>query len=225
MLGLGPVVAWVPYAALAGVLIKVGVDVIDWRYLRRAHRAPRGDFVLMLVVLVLTVLVDVITAVGVGVVLASLAFVKSAAELQVESIRTIVDPDKERLFTPEEAEAFRRCEGRALVLHLSGLMSFGAANEMARRVATVGHYDVILVDLVDVPRMDGSAALALEEIVRRALDEGQHVIIAGLSFPVARLLGDLGVLDLVREAERFGTRSEAVAAAASYVATLPRAQD
>ena len=219
MLGLGRVVAFVPYAALAGVLLKVGIDVIDWRYLRRAHRAPRADFVLMLVVLVLTVLVDVITAVGVGVVLASLVFVKSFAELQSESIRTIVevDPEKDRLFTPAEAEVFRQCGGRALVLHLSGLMSFGAANEMARRVATVGRYDVILIDLVDVPRMAGSAAIAREEISQRAKDEGQHVIVVGLSYPVARLLGNLGVLDLVRETERFATRGEAVAAAAAHV--------
>lgn len=223
MLGLGAAVAWVPYAALAGVLIKVGIDVIDWRYLRRAHRAPRGDFLLMVIVLVLTVFVDVITAVGVGIVLASLAFVKSFADLQVESIRTIVevDPEKDRLFTPEEAEIFRECGGRALVLHLSGLMSFGAANEMARRVATVGRFDVILIDLVDVPRMDGSAAIALEEIIQRAKDEGQHVIIAGLSYPVARLLGNLGVLDLVRETERFGTRAGAVAAAAAHLRGAP----
>ncbi len=219
MLGLGSVVAFVPYAALAGVLIKVGIDVIDWRYLRRVHRAPRGDSILMLVVLVLTVFVDVITAVGVGVVLASLAFVKSFAELQSESIRTIVevDPEKDRLFTPDEAEVFRQCGGRALVLHLSGLMSFGAANDMARRVATVGRYEVILIDLVDVPRMDGSAAIALEEIIQRAKDEGQHVIVVGLRYPVARLLGNLGVLDLVRDTERFGTRAEAVAAAAAHV--------
>lgn len=109
--GLGPLVGFIPEAALAGVLIKVGVDVIDWRFLGRAHRAPRSDLVLMIVVFVLTVFVDVITAVGIGIVLASLTFVKQAADVQVESIRAITDPDTATLFDAEEARLFRKCRG------------------------------------------------------------------------------------------------------------------
>lgn len=75
-LSLGGLIAWIPHAALAGILLKVGYDVIDWRFVQRLPRAPRMDQVVMLVVLVLTVFVDVITAVGVGIVIASLVFVK-----------------------------------------------------------------------------------------------------------------------------------------------------
>ncbi|MGH8034677.1 MAG: SulP family inorganic anion transporter, partial [Lysobacterales bacterium] len=106
-LGLGPLVAHVPFAALAGILIKVGIDVIDWRFIRRMHRAPRIDLVLMLVVLGLTVFVNVITAVGVGVILASLAFVKEMAEVQMSAIRTINEPEHERVFDPETAALYR----------------------------------------------------------------------------------------------------------------------
>ena len=213
-LGLGPIVAFIPHAALAGILMKVGVDVVDWRYLRRSLRAPRVDMALMVVVLVLTVLVDVITAVAVGVVIASLYFVKEAAELQVDSIRAIADPDHARFFTPEEAELFRRCQGRALILHLSGLISFGAASEMVRRFSTVGSYEVLIIDLLDVPKVDGSAALALEEVIQYAVDSGRHVLVIGLNYPVARLLSRMGILDKVKETSRFGTRREALDAAA-----------
>jgi len=225
VLGLGPVVALVPHAALAGILIKVGVDVIDWRYIRRWHRAPRSDLVLALTVLVLTVFVDVITAVGVGIVLASLVFVKEMADLQVESIRTILDEEHHDLLTPEETAAFRRCQGRASILHLSGAMSFGAANEMMRRILAVRPVDVLIIDLVDVPGIDGSAALTLEEIIQRAEELGQAVIIIGMQIGVARLLIRLGSLDKVRETTRFATRLEALEAAAGIVAERLAAED
>ncbi len=216
-LGLGPVVAWVPHAALAGILLKVGIDVIDWRFIRRWFRAPRGDLVLMLVVLTLTVFVDVITAVGVGVVLASLMFVKTMADMQIESIRTIVDEEPDHFLDDEERVAFRECGGRAAILHMAGAMSFGAANEMMRRIAVVKPVDVLIIDLTTVPSVDGSAALALEELVQRALDNGQEALVAGMHMPVARMLGRLGALDRLRETTRFASRLEAIREAARIV--------
>ena len=218
VLGLSPVVALIPHAALAGILIKVGIDVIDWRYIRRWHRAPRSDLVLAITVLFLTVFVDVITAVGVGIVLASLVFVKEMADLQVESIRTIVDDEQHDLLSAEETEALRRCDGRASILHLSGAMSFGAANEMMRRILSVRPVDVLIIDLVDVPGIDGSAALTLEEIIQRAEESGQVVLIVGMRIGVARILSRLGALDGVRDATRFAHRIEALNEAAAIVA-------
>lgn len=221
VLGFGAVVAFIPYAALAGILIKVGIDVIDWRYLRRMFRAPRMDIVLMVVVLVLTVLVDVITAVAAGVVLASLAFVKETADLQIDSIRALSDPEHAPFLDQEEAGLFRRCQGRLLLLHLSGLMSFGAANEMTRRFANVATYDVLAIDLLDVPRLDGSAAIALEQIIERASDAGKPVLLIGLSAEVERLLGRMGMLDRLQDIARFATRRGALQAAVDMLGAGP----
>ena len=217
VLGLGPVLAVIPHAALAGILIKVGLDVIDWRFLRRMLRAPRIDATLMTVVLVLTVLVDVITAVATGVVIASLVFVKESAELQIESIKALSDPDHAEFLSPEESGLFRRCDGRLLFLYLSGLMSFGAAKELSRRIGITDTFDVVLIDLHDVPRVDGSAALALEEIVDEAVAAGKEVLMVGLSAPVARLMGQMGILDRFKETTRFTTRREALQYAAAQL--------
>lgn len=212
-LGLGPLVGRIPHAALAGILVKVGIDVIDWRFIKRWHRALRVDLVLMLVVFVLTVFVDVIMAVGVGIVMASLVFVKEMAEVQVQSIRTILDDAGEELLSAEEAEVFRRCDGRAAIMQLSGAMSFGAANEMMRRILSVKPVDVLIIDLADVPSVDGSAALTLEEIIQRAKDADQEVLVVGMQFGVARVLGRLGILDEVRDTVRFSARLPALDAA------------
>jgi SulP family sulfate permease len=210
VLGLGPVLSVIPHAALAGILMKVGLDVIDWRYLKRMLRAPRIDVVLMFVVLVLTVFVDVITAVAAGVVIASLAFVKESAELQIESIQALSDPEHAQFLSPEESELFRLCRGRLLFLYLSGLMSFGAAKELSRRIGIADTFDVFVLDLHDVPKVDGSAALALEEIIDQAVASGKDVLVVGLSAPVARLLAKMGILDRFKETTRFATRREAL---------------
>jgi SulP family sulfate permease len=213
VLGLGPVVSFVPHAALAGILFKVGIDVIDWRFIRRWHRAPRTDLILMLVVLVLTVFVDVITAVGVGIVMASLVFVKDMADIQMQSIRTVLDEVGHDLLTAEETRLFRQCNGRAAILHLSGAMSFGAANEMMRRIVGVRPVETLIIDLTDVPSIVGSAALTLEEIMQRGAEAGQDVFIVGMQLHVARVLSKMGILDEVRETTRFATRLEAIQAA------------
>jgi len=218
VLGMSPLVAKIPSAALAGILLKVGLDVIDWRYIKRMHRAPRIDLVLTLVVLLLTIFVNVITAVGVGVILASLVFVKEMADVQVNAIRTISDPDHETLFDEATANLYRQHRDKLMFLHLSGLISFGAANNLVRRFTTVGEYEVLIIDLLDVPHVDGSAALALEQVIDHAIDQNRHVIIVGMTYAVARLLGRLGALNRVRESELLASRAEAVQAAADFLA-------
>ena len=80
---LAPLASKIPHAVLAGILVKVGYDIIDVSYLKRAHRGPRFDLALMVMVLSLTVFVDLITAVVAGVVVAALAFVKQVADAQL----------------------------------------------------------------------------------------------------------------------------------------------
>ena len=89
VVSLGPLAAQIPHAVLAGILVKVGYDIVDLAYLKRAHKGPRWDLLLMVLVLTLTVFVDLITAVIAGVVMASLAFVKQMADLQLESIKNL----------------------------------------------------------------------------------------------------------------------------------------
>jgi SulP family sulfate permease len=223
VLGFGAVVGLIPHAALAGILIKVGIDVIDWRYLRRIMHAPRLDAALMVIVLSLTVFVDVITAVAVGVVLASLVFVKESAEIQIDAIRPLSDPEHATFLSPEETRVFRACEGKLLLLHLSGLMSFGAASEMIRRFSNVAAYEVLLIDLLDVPRVDGSAALALESIVERSAGSGKRVLLVGLSRDVAKLLSRLGIIDHFKDTNRFASRIEALEAARRHILAEPNA--
>jgi len=213
VMGLGRFAAYIPYSALAGVLIKVGIDVIDWPYLRRLHHAPLTGTLLMLVVLVLTVITNVITAVAAGMILASLIFVKEMADLQLESIRHFTADNAATGLAPEEAEALSACQGRALLLHFMGPMSFGASNGVIRRASALDPHDVLILDLTDVPSVDLSAAMALENIIRSARSHHQDIILVGLNWRVARLFSQMKIIDLVKETERVESRKIALARA------------
>ncbi|HEX9584488.1 MAG TPA: SulP family inorganic anion transporter [Gammaproteobacteria bacterium] len=209
MLGLGRYAALIPHAVLAGILIKVGIDIIDWEYLKRVRTAPRAGLIFMFVVLFLTVLVDLVTAVAVGVVLASLLFVKRMADLQISGIRSIVAPQDDPSFSAEESESFERIQGKALYVHLGGPMSFGAANELGRRLSSQAGYEALVLDLSATPFMDSSASLSVEGVIRRSSARGQEVLLVGMVPAVEKILAQLKVLRLVPEAKRFRSRLDA----------------
>jgi len=135
VLGAGGFAKYSPHAVLAGILIKVGTDIIDWDHLKRIHTAPKAGVSIMFVVFFVTVLVDLITAVGIGMVMASFLFLKHMSDLQVESITAITEPNEESSLTDEESTILTEANGRILLYHMEGPLSFGPAKGMVRRLA------------------------------------------------------------------------------------------
>lgn len=213
LLGLGPLAAKVPLPALAGILLKVGVDIIDWRFMGHVTRAPRAEVIIMITVLLITVLVDLITAVAVGVVVASLLFVKRMADLELASFRVITTPHQEAPISPEEAEILSSNQGRIVLIHADGPMSFGSANNMVRRLDRVREFSTfqsVVLDLSDVPFIDGTAAMAVEDMLRVVQTHKQHLFFVAMQPQVSRVLEGMGVLKLVRPGHIYATRLEAL---------------
>jgi SulP family sulfate permease len=215
----------IPMAALAGVLIRIALTIIDWRYLRLVRTAPRSGVALMFAVLVLTISVNLLVAVAVGTVLASLIFVKRMADLQLEGVRTLDNTAGESSLSPAEAELMERLEGRVLLVQLSGPMSFGAATGLHRRMRGYQDYDVLILDLTDVPSIDSSATLALEQIILTSSAGGHTVELVGIRMPVARVFARLGVLDLIRDCDRHATRLDALNAALETLGLADASED
>ena len=217
VLGLAPLAELIPHAVLAGILFKVGIDIIDWDYLRRIRRAPRIGVFFMLVVLGLTVFVDLIVAVAVGVVMASLLFVKRMADLQGDSIRTITGETEDAPLSEEAREILKEAGDRLMLFHLGGPMSFGVAKGMGRIFSVADKSEALVLDLTDVPLIDSSASLALRDGIKHAREEGQPVFMAGARPAVEEVLDRLGVLDELPAGHRFETRAEALRAALDHI--------
>ena len=217
LLWLGPLAEQIPLAVLAGILLKVGIDIIDWRFLRHVFQAPRADVIIMAVVLFITVVVDLITAVGVGVVLASILFVKEMADLELANMRIITEEHPESPLTPEENAVLERNAGKIVLIHVDGPMSFGSAKNMVRRIETVPglkEFTSCVLDLSDVPTIDGTSAMAIEDMLRIIRAHKQHLFFVGMQDHVTEVLDGFGILSLIRPGHRYAERLDALRHAA-----------
>jgi SulP family sulfate permease len=216
-LGLGPVVAHVPHAVLAAILMKVGWDIIDWSYLKFVRHAPREKFVIMLITFALTVLVDLITAVTVGIVLSSFVNSRWLAIEQLKGLKQTADGEELDQLSAQEKELLRSANGKVLVSLLQGSFSYASARELARRAspALTGH-EVVIYDFSHVGYIDTSAAMAIDEVIVLSLSNNQTVLVSGLQGHASRALNGLGVLKRIPAAQRFDSCRQAIEAAAAH---------
>ena len=213
LLGLGPLAEKIPLAVLGGILFKVGLDIIDWRFLRHILQAPRIDVIIMAVVLLTTVFVDLITAVAVGMIFASLFFVKRMADLELANLHIVTNPTPSTPLLPEEATILEQANGKILLIHVDGPMSFGSAKTMVRRLETIPGFNTftsVVLDLSKVPAIDGTAALAVEDMLNIVKAHQQHLFFVGMQPHVTQALDGLGVLVQIRPGHRFASRLEAL---------------
>jgi SulP family sulfate permease len=210
VLGAGALAENIPHAVLAGILIKVGTDIIDWDYLKRIHIAPRAGVMMMGVVLLVTVFVDLIIAVAIGMAMAGMVFMKRMVDLQLKSIQAIREVDEDSPLSEEEKAVLAEAKGRILVFHLGGPMSFGAAKGMARRLAQYDEYDVLILDLSDVPQIDYTATRALFDMVHGAQSTGRQVYLVGCRKQVCKMMEQHGVTDQVPKESLVDDRLDAL---------------
>ena len=210
VLGAGAVARYIPHALLAGILVKVGTDIIDWDYLKRLKKAPKAGILMMFTVLFITVFVDLITAVAIGMIMASFVFMQRMVDLQLESITAITEPHEESPLSVEESQILTDAKGRILLYHISGPMSFGAAKGMARRLASFDEYDVLVLDLSDVSQIDFTSTRALDDMLHDAWDSGREAYLVGCKKPVCDMIKKQGVVDKSHQDRMKMTRIEAL---------------
>ena len=183
LLGAGPMAAEIPTALLAGILIKVGLDIIDWSFLLRAHRLSTKTAALMYAVMLMTVFWDLIWGVLVGMFVANLLTVDAITQTQLQGM----DDDNQNLesisdresLSGEERQLIRACGNQLMLFRLRGPLSFGAAKGISARIGLISNYEVLILDISDVPRIGVTASLAIERMVQEAQSLGRLAIVAG----------------------------------------------
>ncbi|HKK48439.1 MAG TPA: SulP family inorganic anion transporter [Alkalispirochaeta sp.] len=213
VLALAPMLSVIPMAVLAGIAVKVGVDILDWSFLGRAHRISTSATVVMYMVLAMTVLVDLIVAVGVGVFVANVLTIERLSNLPSTRVTT-VDPAGEPILTEEERRILEAAGGQIVLFHLSGPMIFGVAQAIAREHAAMDQRGkILIVDLSDVSMLGTTVALALENVIRDASAADKPVYVAGATADTRERLRRIGVFDsgVVERDSRGEALSEAAA--------------
>ncbi len=196
VLGLGRFAEPIPLAALAGVLAKVGWDIMDRRLLLRIHRLRSQHLVVMLVTLVLTVSVDLITAVAIGLIAGGLAHARQLERLELDSVISV--PLLDRTFFGEDSDVVRtsdRFEARVGMVALRGSFTVSSANRLVSVIGSeIGDHEVVIFDFSDTTYIDDSAAMMIAQLIDVATRSDTSCVIMAQPDSVAKTLEALDVL-------------------------------
>ena len=200
VLGLGRYVEAIPHAALAGILIKVGWDIIDWRFITRVHRVQREHLLVMVITMGLTVFLDLVTAVAIGLIAAMMASARQFERLELDSVISVPLLDRTFLVSKEEADKVDPYSARVGLVSLRGSFSVASANKLISTISLdIRDHEVVILDFNDTVYMDDSAALVVEQMIDVAIAEDTGVIIMALEGMPETTLKALNVLKEVPE--------------------------
>ena len=194
LLGLSGLVQYVPRAVLAGLLVTVGIAIIDTRGFAHLRQAPRADAFMMLLVLVLTVFADLIVAVIVGLIIASFVLVKKVSDVAAQ--QTVLTPVADEPWA-DELSVPEPIRSKVLIKHVEGPLFFGFANQFRNisRQAELAKLVVLRMDRISY--MDQTGAYALEDAVGRLSEAGVRVLLVGLPILQVDLLERLRLIPAV----------------------------
>ena len=217
VLGLSQYLSVIPLAVLAGIAFKVGIDIVDWGFLKRAHKiSPKAAFI-MYGVIILTVFVDLIVAVGVGVFVANVLTIERLSNLRAEKVKAVTYDDEEIELNSEEKGLLERANGRVLLFYLSGPMIFGVAKAISREHNLINDYQALVLDLSDVPILGVTSSLALENAIEEAVEKGRQVFIVGANGQAEKRLRKMGVMSQIPDENIMDDRTRALKQAVNKV--------
>lgn len=168
--------AQVPLAVLGGLLIKVGLDQIDWSYLKRWQAIPKAGKSMMLAVLATAILLDLVSAVVVGLAMASFVLFGRMTQLQLNALTLGRNPEELPAiwFSDSEKQLFAQANHQLVFAYLDVPMSFGAARGLSRRVLALPGKAYVF-DFRSVPYIDFSSAMVLDDLLYRLQSRGAQV--------------------------------------------------
>lgn len=194
MLGLAPLASYIPMACLAGILLKVGIDILDYRVLPVLHRIPMADAICFWAVLGLTITTDLLVAMGVGITIAFVRAIHELGNLYQPEVLTLDQLDRR---WPGEESMPASLKNRILKLRLDGPLFFGVADTVYRTISRLNDYDYLIIRMMHVPMIDMSGAYLLDDIYEKASNQGAKVLLTGMSEKVESSLTRLKILDKI----------------------------
>ena len=208
----------IPMAVLAGIAVYVGFNILDWSFIQRAHKVSYQGTGVMYGVMLLTVFVDLIVAVGLGVFISNILIIERLSREQKRHVKAISDTDGDDVpLTADERSLLDKAKGKLLFLYLSGPMIFSVSKAISRQHSSVSDYEVMILDLTDVPMIDVTVGLALENAIKDAQDAKCEVFLLCPNERTRRQLGKFQVLELIPESNAYSLRREALEAALTYL--------
>ena len=214
LLGLARYVAPIPHAALAGILVKIGWDVIDWRFLTLVHRIRREHLLVMLLTLGLTVFVDLVTAVAIGLIAAGMTHAQQLETLELDSVISVPLLDRTFFSQYQDMAAADPYSARVGLVALRGSFTVASSRKLVEVVGEdIKDHEIVIFDFSETTYLDDSAAMVVETLMEVALEKNTEFVVMGLSDDIEDILRILNILRHVPEGHLVDTLDEARQAA------------
>ncbi len=208
LLGLGTLAAHIPLCVLAGLLIPIGFKIIDFKGLKHLLKVPKADAVVLIIVLLITTFGSLIQAVGIGVTLACLLFMKKSGDISEKGLEVgkVADLDGSKPWQ-DEIEFYEKYKDKVIIKHLYGPLFFGFTSFFKDQIKELPNEVKAVIFRMDrVPYVDQSGLYALEDIISDLRNENIEVVLVGLKEQPKDMLEAVDVIpDLVPEADVFNT--------------------
>ncbi|MBQ7490406.1 MAG: SulP family inorganic anion transporter [Bacteroidales bacterium] len=211
LLGLGSFVKYVPLSVLSGILITVGISIIDFKGLKDLFKIPRADAFVMIIVLLLTVFIDLLVAVGIGMVISCVFFMKHTSDIVENSYEShgLTSFDRTSPWA-DEADLTDEIKRHIYIVRLNGPIFFGSVTRFQEIMHSVpDSMKIVIIRMKLVAFIDQSGAYAMETAIKDLQDKGIEVLMTIIQPQPKAMLKTLKVIpDLVKEESTFATFEE-----------------
>ncbi|SFV58733.1 Sulfate permease [hydrothermal vent metagenome] len=213
LFGAGAYARLIPLPILAGILITVGLGIIDYKGLKHLKEVPRADAVIMIIVLLLTVFVDLLQAVGIGMVLASILFMKQMGDMAQHKSVSKTLKDFHEIFPPssEERASYSSIEDEVYIQHFNGPIFFGFTAHFKQMMKELPEVSVVIFRMYNVPSIDQSGMYALDDAIYELNKQNITVLITGINEQPRKMLQNIKVIPtLIPESHIFSDLTSAL---------------
>jgi len=211
LLGAGVYAAQIPLAVLAGILITVGIGIIDYKGFQHIPHVPRADAVVMILVLILTVFVDLIQAVAAGLILSSILFMKQMSDLGGRRVKIASLQEYKKELPWDDENIPSAIVDKIYVKHLEGPLFFGFAPAFLEMAKTLPDIRVVIFRMKRVPHIDQTGLYALEEVIMDLEKRGVATVMTGLKKQHMRMLRRINIIPgLIPEKYLFKTFNDCI---------------
>ena len=221
LLALGPMASRIPAAVLAGILVTVGIGVMDYKGLKATPKIPRTEVIIMITVLLLSVFWNLVYAVGVGLVMASLFFMKKMGDLAASHSQ--IAPVLDEVLWKDEKRLSKEFLEKVFIKHINGPLFFGFTSDFQQLSKQIPKSaKLVLIRMDKVPLIDQSGLYALEDVIIELEQKGIDVLLVGIQTQPMYLMKTIGIVGkLVEEEHVFDNFMDAKNWTLKYIEAQP----
>ncbi len=189
IIGTGPFIEKIPLPAIAVILLVVGWNIIDWRVVNRLHKLDRNHVTVFLLTSGLTVFVDLITGVAIGLIIAAMINSRQFETVELDQVVSVplIDADGDDPYS-----------ARTGLVKLSGHFTAASATALSRVItADIQDHDVVIFDFSGTTHIDDSAVIMIQDLVKKSYESNTPCVVIGLTSRVANIFNSFDALKLI----------------------------